>query len=85
MRAQFLRSAGYHVEMQEIASPRLTPKNLCICARKLRRKPTGRRDAGYRALKEFFGVRLALEKMCPAVVAAGQADERNQDKESANG
>ena len=85
LRAQFLRSAGYYVEMQEIGSPRLTPKNLCICARKLRRKPAGRRDAGYRALKELFGVRLALEKMCPAVVAAGGADEQNLEKESTNG
>jgi hypothetical protein len=68
LRAQFLRSAGYVVEMQEIASPRLTPKNLCICARRLRHRAKGRRDAGYRMLREFFGVRPALERMCPGVV-----------------
>jgi hypothetical protein len=68
LRAQFLRSAGYVVEMQEIASPRLTPKNLCICARRLRQRAKGRRDAGYRSLREFFGVRPALERLCPGIV-----------------
>ena len=72
LRAQFLRSAGYVVELQEIASPRLTPKNLCICARRLKRGAAGRRDAGYRALREFFGVRPALERMCPGVVPREQ-------------
>jgi len=68
LRAQFLRSAGYVVEMQEIVSPRLTPKNLCICARMPRRRPKAGRDEGYRALKAFFGVRPALERLCPNVV-----------------
>ena len=68
LRAQFLRSAGYFVELQEIASPRLTPKNLCICARKLRHRPKRRRDAEYRTLRDFFGVRPAIERLCPGVV-----------------
>jgi hypothetical protein len=68
LRAQFLRSAGYHVEMLEIGSPRLTPKNLCICARRLRRAPRGRRDADYRQLREMFGVKPRLEQFCPGVV-----------------
>ncbi len=68
LRAQFLHSAGYHVEMQEIASPRLTPKNLCICARKVRRPSKRRRDEGYLALKEFFGVRPKIEKLCAGVI-----------------
>ena len=67
LRAQFLHGAGYHVEMQEIGSPRLTPKNLCICARKSKRARTGR-DAGYRALRSLFGVRPRIETFCPGVV-----------------
>jgi hypothetical protein len=68
LRAQFLRSAGYQVEMVEIASPRLTPKNLCICARKSKRGGGQRRSEGYRALRSFFGVRPKLEALCPGVV-----------------
>lgn len=68
LRAQFLRSAGYHVEMLEIGSPRLTPKNLCICARKLRRDPKPGRDADYRRLKALFGVKPKLEQFCPGVI-----------------
>ena len=68
LRAQFLRSAGYYVEMREIASPRLTPKNLCICGRRLKRSKPGRRDQGYLMLKSFFGVRPKLEQLCPGIV-----------------
>lgn len=68
LRAQFLHAAGYHVEMTEIGSPRLTPKNLCICGRKLRRPAKGGRGAPYRALRDFFGVKPKLEKFCPGVV-----------------
>jgi len=68
LRAQFLRSAGYYVELTEIASPRLTPKNLCICARKLRRGTRGRRDEGYRQLRDFFGVRPRVEQFCPGII-----------------
>ena len=62
LRAQFLKSLGYHVEMDEIASPRVTPKNLCICARKLKRRPSRPRDGDYKMLKEFFGVRPKVER-----------------------
>ncbi len=72
LRAQFLRSAGYYVEMLEIGSPRLTPKNLCICARKVKRRTAGGRDEGYRALRSFFGVRPRLEQFCPGVVGHGE-------------
>ncbi|MDR4508839.1 MAG: SAM-dependent methyltransferase [Candidatus Brocadiaceae bacterium] len=34
LRAQFLEGAGYHVKLTEITSPRFTPKNLMIIARK---------------------------------------------------
>jgi hypothetical protein len=68
LRAQFLRSAGYFVEMTEIASPRLTPKNLCICARKVRRSSGRRRDDGYRMLKRFFDVKPKVEQFCPGII-----------------
>jgi len=70
LRAQFLYSAGYVVEMQEITSPRLTPKNLCICARRSRRAASKRRDQNYRALKSFFGVQPKVEALCPGVVGS---------------
>jgi hypothetical protein len=68
LRAQFLRSAGYYVEIAEIASPRLTPKNLCICARKAKRRRAAPRDEGYRALKALFDVQPKLEQFCPGVI-----------------
>ena len=68
LRAQFLHSAGYFVEMTEIASPRLTPKNLCICARKVRRASGRRRDEGYRTLKSFFDVKPRVEQFCPGII-----------------
>lgn len=74
LRGQFLRSAGYHVEMLEIGSPRLTPKNLCICARKSRRGSGKRRDAGYRTLKSFFDVKPKIEALCPGVIAEDECD-----------
>jgi hypothetical protein len=71
LRAQFLRSAGYYVELLEIESPRLTPKNLCICARKVRRPARRRRDEHYRALKALFGVSPRIEQFCPGVLGPG--------------
>lgn len=68
LRAQFLRSAGYHVEMLEIETPRLTPKNLCICARKVKGPIRSGRDQGYRMLKSLFNVRPKLEELCPGVI-----------------
>ncbi len=74
LRAQFLRAAGYHVQMQEIGSPRLTPKNLCICARKLRHPRRRRRDEQYLRLKELFGVKPKIEAFCPGVVGQAQGE-----------
>jgi len=68
LRAQFLQGAGYHVEMQEIGSSRLTPKNLCICARKTRRGPSRSRAESYLKLKELFGVKPSIERLCPTVL-----------------
>jgi methyltransferase family protein len=73
LRAQFLHAAGYVVELEEISSPRVTPKNLCICGRKSKRA-IGRsgRDEEYKALKTFFGVKPKLEKFCPGVIGADE-------------
>lgn len=73
LRAQFLHSAGYVVEIQEIGSERLTPKNLCICARRSKRAARYKhcRDKGYRALRALFGIRPKVESFCPGVVADG--------------
>lgn len=71
LRAQFLRSAGYHVEMLEIETPRLTPKNLCICARKVKGAIKSGRDQGYRMLKSLFNVKPELEDLCPGVIGNG--------------
>jgi len=68
LRAQFLRGAGYHVEMDEIVSPRVTPKNLCICARKVKGRSSRRRDVQYRALRDLFAVKPRLESYCPGIV-----------------
>lgn len=75
LRAQFLRSAGYHVEMVEIESPRLTPKNLCICARKSKRATAGTRDEGYRMLRSFFHVKPKLEQFCPGIIRGDEGPE----------
>ena len=76
LRAQFLRSAGYHVEMDEIGSPRLTPKNLCICARKVKRRIRTSRDKEYKMLRDFFQVRPKIETLCPDVISKEQGCER---------
>lgn len=74
LRAQFLRSAGYHVEMDEIGSPKLTPKNLCICARKVKRRSRTPRDQEYKMLRDFFQVRPKIERYCPGVISDEGSD-----------
>jgi SAM-dependent methyltransferase len=71
LRAQFLKAAGYFVEMDEIVSPRVTPKNLCVCARRLRNPHKKRRDESYIQLRDFFGVKPKIEQYCPGVLAEG--------------
>jgi len=68
LRAQFLKAAGYCVEMREIGSPRVTPKNLCICARKSKRGARRRRAGDYQALRDFFHVKPKIERFCPGVI-----------------
>ncbi len=63
LRAQALRGAGYHVEMQEIVPPTVTPKNLVLIARKTRSGKKGM--AGYIELSKLLGVRSPIEKFLP--------------------
>jgi hypothetical protein len=74
LRAQFLNAAGYHVQLDEIGSPRLTPKNLCICARRVKRRSKRPRDGDYRQLRDLFEVRPKIESLCPGIV--NESDER---------
>lgn len=76
LRAQFLNAAGYHVQLDEIGSPRLTPKNLCICARKVKRKSRTPRDVDYRRLRDMFEVRPKIEKLCPEVLDETVTDQQ---------
>jgi hypothetical protein len=76
LRAQFLNAAGYHVQLDEIGSPRLTPKNLCICARKVKRKSRTPRDVDYRNLRNMFDVRPKIEKLCPQVLDEKETHEQ---------
>lgn len=68
LRAQFLNAAGYHVKLDEIGSPRLTPKNLCICARKVKRRSRTPRHKGYVKLRDMFDVKPKIESLCPDVI-----------------
>ncbi|MFW6456982.1 MAG: methyltransferase [Planctomycetota bacterium] len=73
LRAQFLNAAGYHVQLDEIGSPRLTPKNLCICARKVKRPSKKPRYKGYVQLRDMFDVQPEIESLCPDVVGSKNA------------
>lgn len=75
LRALYLKAAGYFVEMDEIVSPRVTPKNLCIMARKIKRKSEKDRTVEYRSLRDFFSVKPAIEKLCPEVLERQDSED----------
>ena len=59
LRAQFLTGAGYHVKMTEITSPRCSPKNLMIIAR--RKKGNKRYNLQkFKRLNEMFNTECVL-------------------------
>ena len=68
LRALILRGAGYHVSMLEIVPPTVTPKNVMILARKIKRTPK-RGIEDYLKLRDFFQVKPKLEKLLPDVIA----------------
>ena len=60
LRSQFLMGAGYSVKLVEIASPKCTPKNLMIVARRKKRDKKFSMD-GYNRLDEMFHTEFVLK------------------------
>jgi len=60
LRARFLTGAGYHVKLTEVTSPKYTPKNLMIVARRKKGKRKNSMD-GYRRLDEMFNTDFVLK------------------------
>lgn len=59
LRAQFLTGAGYHVKLTEVTSPKFTPKNLMIIARRKKGNKRYNLDK-YKKLNEMFNTEFAL-------------------------
>lgn len=60
LRSQFLTGAGYHVKLTEIVSPKFTPKNLMIIARKKKENRKCNMDK-YKKLDEMFNTGFVLK------------------------
>lgn len=60
LRSQFLLGNGYYVELLEIVSPKLTPKNVLISARKIKRKRKNNLE-GYYQLNNIFNTNFRLQ------------------------
>jgi hypothetical protein len=61
LRSLFLLGNGYYVELLEIVSPKLTPKNILISARKIKRKNKANLDRYYE-LSGMFNVNSRLNE-----------------------
>ncbi len=62
LRSQFLLGSGYFVELLEIVSPKLTPKNILISARKIKNGQKRTLDE-YFALSNMFNTHFGLEDL----------------------
>jgi hypothetical protein len=60
LRSQFLSGAGYHVKLTEVTSPKFTPKNLMIIARRKRGNKEYNMDK-YKKLDEMFNTEFVLK------------------------
>ncbi len=60
LRSQFLSGHGYYVELLEIVSPKLTPKNILISARKIKKK-SKRNLERYNQLNNMFNTSFSLQ------------------------
>ncbi|MEK6636180.1 MAG: SAM-dependent methyltransferase [Planctomycetota bacterium] len=60
LRAQFLTGAGYHVKLVEVVSPKYTPKNLMIIARRKKGNRKYNMDK-YKRLDEMFNAEFILK------------------------
>lgn len=61
LRAQFLTGAGYHVKLIEVTSPKFTPKNLMIIARRKKGNAQYNMDK-YRRLDKMFNTEFILKE-----------------------
>lgn len=61
LRAQFLTGAGYYVKLLEMISPKFTPKNLMIVARRKKRSKKNNMDS-YKKLDEMFNTNFVLKR-----------------------
>lgn len=61
LRAQFLMGVGYYVKLIEMISPRFTPKNLMIMARRKKRSKKYNMD-NYKKLDEMFNTDFVLKR-----------------------
>lgn len=62
LRARFLAGAGYHVKFLEVTSPKYTPKNLMIVARRKKGNKKNSMD-GYKRLDEMFNTKFILKSL----------------------
>lgn len=60
LRSQFLSGAGYHVKLTEITSPKFTPKNLMIIARRKKENKKYNMEK-YKKLDEMFNTDFVLK------------------------
>ena len=61
LRSQFLSGNGYYVELLEIVSPKLTPKNILISARKIKGKNKKNLERYYQ-LNNMFNTNCSLQE-----------------------
>lgn len=61
LRAQFLMGVGYYVKLIEMISPRITPKNLMIMARRKKKSKKYNMDS-YKKLDEMFNTDFILKR-----------------------
>ena len=60
LRSQFLAGAGYHVKLTEVTSPKFTPKNLMIIARRKKENKKYNMEK-YKKLDEMFNTEFVLK------------------------
>ncbi|MDN3515073.1 MAG: SAM-dependent methyltransferase [Candidatus Brocadia sp.] len=60
LRSQFLTGAGYHVKLTEVTSPKFTPKNLMIIARRKKENKKYSMDK-YKKLDKMFNTEFVLK------------------------
>ncbi len=65
LRSQFLLGNGYYVELLEIVSPKLTPKNILISARKIKSKKSKGSLEKYYQLSNMFNTNFRLQEFFP--------------------